>query len=107
MNPLLPALLVAQVECVIGLRNLGRLLPSSWQQYLKYGLDMGYERWLTGVFDNNGKATPSFWRRNDHADVIGRWAAAVGPENVTVMVLDGLDLKHLKPHRSLEYRSVL
>ena len=81
-----------KVHVVIGLRNLGRLLPSSWQQYLKYGLDMGYERWLTGVFDNNGKATPSFWRRNDHARVVQNWIDAAGADHVTVMVLEDVDL---------------
>ena len=81
-----------KVHVVIGLRNLGRLLPSSWQQYLKYGLDMGYERWLTGVFDNNGKATPSFWRRNDHARVVRNWIDAAGADHVTVMVLEDVDL---------------
>ena len=81
-----------RVHVVVTLRNLGRLLPSSWQQYLKYGLVADYEKWLRNIFDETGKMTPSFWRRNDHADVIGRWAAAVGPENVTAMVLDGLDL---------------
>lgn len=81
-----------KVHVVIGLRNLGRLLPSSWQQYLKYGLDMGYERWLTGVFENQGKATPSFWKRNDHGRLVRQWVDAAGPGNVTVMVLEGVDL---------------
>lgn len=81
-----------RVHVIIGLRNLGRLLPSSWQQYLKYGLEMGYERWLRGVFENKGKATPSFWRRNDHGAVVQRWAEAAGPDNVTVMVLEDVDL---------------
>jgi hypothetical protein len=81
-----------KVHVVIGLRNLGRLLPSSWQQYLKYGLDMGYERWLTGVFENNGKGTPSFWKRNDHGRVVQQWVDAAGADHVTVMVLEDVDL---------------
>lgn len=81
-----------RVHVVVTLRNLGRLLPSSWQQYLKYGLVADYEKWLRNIFDETGKMTPSFWRRNDHASVIERWADAVGPQNVSVLVLDGLDL---------------
>lgn len=82
-----------RVRVVVTLRNLGRLLPSSWQQYLKYGLTTPYERWLRNVFDNPGQSTmtPTFWKRHDHAAVLGRWAAAVGPENVTVIVLEGVD----------------
>ncbi len=81
-----------RVHVVITLRNLGRLLPSSWQQYLKYGLTAKYEPWLHNVFDERkGSMTPSFWRRNAHAEVIGRWKAAVGPENVSAVIVDGVD----------------
>lgn len=82
-----------RVHVVVTLRNLGRLLPSTWQQYLKYGLATGYEKWLTSIFENPGQSsmTPTFWRRNDHGAVVDRWASAVGPENVTVMVLEHVD----------------
>ena len=82
-----------RVHVVVTLRNLGRLLPSSWQQYLKYGLTTPYEKWLKNVFDNPGgsTATPTFWKRHDHGAVITRWAQAVGPKNLTVMVLEDVD----------------
>ena len=78
------------VHVVITLRNLGKLLPSSWQQYLKYGMTTSYEPWLKDVLATPGssKMTPTFWKRHDHGDVITRWAGAVGPENLTVMVLE-------------------
>ena len=79
-----------RVQVVITLRNLGKLLPSSWQQYLKYGLTTPYEKWLEDVFANPGAAriSPTFWKRHDHGAVLTRWAAAVGPENVSVLVLE-------------------
>lgn len=82
-----------RVHVVVTLRNLGRLLPSSWQQYLKYGLTTPYERWLRNVFDNPGQSTmtPTFWKRHDHAAVLTRWSEAVGPQNLTVLVLEGVD----------------
>lgn len=82
-----------RVRVVITLRNLGKLLPSSWQQYLKYGVSMPYDTWLTRIFETTepGKVTPSFWQRNDHGAVVQRWSEAVGAENVTVMVLEGVD----------------
>ncbi len=78
------------VHVVITLRNLGKLLPSSWQQYLKYGMTTSYQAWLTDVLATPGssKMTPTFWKRHDHGDVISRWAQAVGPENLTVLVLE-------------------
>jgi hypothetical protein len=82
-----------RVQVVVTLRNLGRLLPSSWQQYLKYGLTTPYEAWLTDIFATPGssKMSPTFWRRHDHGAVIDRWAAAVGPDRMTVMVLEDVD----------------
>lgn len=79
-----------RVQVVVTLRNLGRLLSSSWQQYLKYGLTTPYEKWLEDVFANPGAAriSPTFWKRHDHGAVLTRWAAAVGAENVRVLVLE-------------------
>lgn len=78
------------VHVVVTLRNLGKLLPSSWQQYLKYGLTTPYDAWLEDVFATPGssKMTPTFWKRHDHGDVVRRWAAAAGAENMTVLVLE-------------------
>ena len=44
-----------RVHVVVTLRNLGRLLPSSWQQYLKYGLTTPYEKWLTRRLRGTGR----------------------------------------------------
>lgn len=84
-----------RVHIVVTLRNMGRLLPSSWQQYLKYGLTTPYERWLKDVFAPPGESknmTPTFWKRHDHGDVLRRWTEAAGIDNVTVLVLEDVDL---------------
>lgn len=83
----------SRLHVIVTLRNLGRLLPSSWQQYLKYGLTTPYEAWLEDVFATPGssKMSPTFWRRHDHGAVLTRWAEAVGPQNLTVLVLEGVD----------------
>lgn len=83
---------------VVGtLRPFARLLPSSWQQYLKYGLSMPYVEWLENVFANPPECPPSpnFWRRNDHLGVFTRWAERLGPDRVTLVVLDDRDRGHL------------
>lgn len=82
-----------RVEVVVTLRNLGRMLPSSWQQYLKYGRTLSYSRWLKDVLGGPGgrNATPTFWRRHDHGAVVERWSEVVGPEKVTVLVLEDVD----------------
>ena len=84
----------SRVHVVVTLRNLGRLLPSSWQQYLKYGMTTGYEKWLGDVFaapEDSQHMTPSFWKRHDHGAVVERWAAAVGADHVTVLVLENVE----------------
>jgi hypothetical protein len=82
-----------RAHVVITLRNLGKLLPSSWQQYLKYGLTTPYDTWLEDVFATPGssKMSPTFWRRHDHAAVVRRWTEAVGADRVTVLILENVD----------------
>jgi hypothetical protein len=52
------------------------------------------------VFEGNDtmKTHESFWERHNHAEVLSRWASVVGPERVTLIVLDEHD-------RGLPYRS--
>jgi hypothetical protein len=88
------------VHVVVTTRPLGKILPSAWQQYIKYGLRTPYEKWLHTMLDAPGSSTitPTFWQRHDHGAVLARWSAVVGPENVTVVVLDEQD-------RTLVYRA--
>lgn len=82
-----------RVQVVVTLRNIGNLLSSSYQQYLKYGLRARYEPWLENLFakDDGSRMSPSFWLRNHHEVVIERWARAVGPDRVTAIVLEDVD----------------
>ncbi len=81
---------VDEITIVFTLRPLLKLLSSSYQQYLKYGLTPIYEEWLHSVLDTPGvsKQTPTFWKRHEHGRVISQWAKVFGPENVVVVVAD-------------------
>lgn len=87
------ALGAERVQVVVTLRNVGSLLSSSYQQYLKYGLRARYEPWLENLFakDDGSRMSPSFWLRNHHDVVVERWARAVGPQNVTAIILENVD----------------
>jgi hypothetical protein len=52
-----------------------------------------YPEWLDGMFRRPpyDQPTPSFWRRHAHGELVRRWAEAVGPENLTVVVADESD----------------
>ncbi len=82
-----------RLHVVSTLRPFTKLLSSSYQQYLKYGLAMPYGQWLESAFANPPECPPSpnFWRRNDHAGVMERWAKRLGPERVRLVVLDDAD----------------
>lgn len=83
-----------RVRVVVTLRSLEKLLPSTWQQYVKAGKSLAFDSWLEAVMVGPGtkaKVTPSFWKRNDHARLVERWSRIVGPQRVCVVVVDPRD----------------
>ena len=79
-----------QVQVVFTVRPLVKLLSSSYQQYLKYGIKADYTTWLHSDLDVPGesKINPTFWKRHFHGQVVARWADVLGAKNVTVIVVD-------------------
>ena len=79
-----------EIEILFTLRPLAKLLPSSYQQYLKYGLKVKYEEWLHEIFKNREetKVSPTFWRRHEHGKVIARWVDIFGSSKVTLLIAD-------------------
>jgi hypothetical protein len=54
-----------------------------------------YETWLDAMLNKpSGAITPLFWRRHRHHELVARWAAAVGPGHVTVIVSDDDNRQH-------------
>ncbi len=84
---------------VLTMRSIPAQLASSWSEYLKTGLRVPFGRWVEGVLSDPPKPglTPSFPRRNDLSRLVTRWAELVGPDRVTVVVLDPAD-RDLVPH---------
>jgi hypothetical protein len=81
------------VHIVATLRPLTKILPSAWQQYVKDGYVGDYEGWLHGTLNAAAYSSPTpwFWIRHRHDAVLARWAAVVGPQNVTAIVVDSRD----------------
>jgi hypothetical protein len=81
-----------RVHVVVTLRSLTRILPSQWQQYIQNGFHFRYPEWLEGILaDPPSTPTPAFWLRHRHDELVARWAAVTGPENLTVIVVDESD----------------
>jgi hypothetical protein len=82
-----------RVHVLVTLRPLAKILPSQWQQFVQNGLSLRYPDWLDGML-NRPRAEvrkPVFWQRHRHDELVGRWAAAAGPGNVTVIIVDESD----------------
>lgn len=77
-------------EIIFTIRPLVKMLASTYQQYLKYGIKADYSKWLHEMLDEPGssKMTPTFWHRNFHDQAIAKWVEVFGVENVTVIVVD-------------------
>lgn len=85
-----------QLHVVVTLRPLARLLASQWQQYVQSFMRLSFDGWLEGVLNGpRGEVTPTFWRRHRHDELIERWAAVVGPDRLSVVVVDERDHDHV------------
>ncbi|MFF7162998.1 hypothetical protein ACFZBP_16845 [Streptomyces sp. NPDC008086] len=86
-----------RVHVLVTLRPLARIMPSQWQQYVQNGLRMGYGDWLEHMLRKPPyeKPNPSFWHRHRHDRLVERWVRVVGPERVTVVVVDDRDREGL------------
>jgi hypothetical protein len=79
----------AGLQVAITLRGFADLLTTSWQQFIKSGHIGDLEGWLQAVLlQQSGRTVSTFYRRNDQAAIVRRWAGLVGPENVTVVIAD-------------------
>lgn len=73
---------------LITVRSLADMLPSTWQQFLKRGVDEPYEEWLRTVLSDTEQDTSIFWKRNNFPNLLRRWGEIVGEENITFVVSD-------------------
>lgn len=83
------------VRVVVTVRPLAKIVPSHWQYAVQTGIRTPYEVWLEKVFETatgrSERQAEVFWRRQRHDQLVDRWAAAVGPERLTVVVVDDSD----------------
>jgi hypothetical protein len=94
---LLDRLGVKDVEVVVTARSLSRSLPSLWQQHVRNGRRLGFERYLRMLEEQ--RALPPerveeesglhLWRAFALGRLARRWAAEVGPERVQVVTSPG------------------
>ncbi len=77
-----------EVHVIATVRDLARQLPSSWQQELKAGSDLGYRPYLRRLrkLERAGSGAHP-WIHLDPPAVLERWADALAPERVHVITV--------------------
>ena len=82
-----------RVRIIVGIRNLAPLALSAWQQDLKVGSTLDIDTWLKAYLRraDNGGRQGKYWTAQDPRATVARWARAVGPDRLTVVVIDESD----------------
>jgi len=78
-----------RVHVALTLRPVSRILASRWQQNVQEGARYSFDQWLHWVFEqpSEGKGA-TFWSRQRHDRLAARWASVVGPERLSVVMVD-------------------
>jgi hypothetical protein len=78
-----------RVHVALTLRPVSRILASRWQQNVQEGARYSFDQWLHWVFEqpSEGKGA-TFWSRQRHDRLAARWASIVGPERLSVVMVD-------------------
>jgi hypothetical protein len=76
----------ARVEAVVTVRDLGRTVPSMWQETLKNGRTWPWREYVDGVRHRRGPGE-IFWREQDAVAVTRKWVDLLGADAVTVVTL--------------------
>lgn len=78
----------ARVRIVLTVRDLGRQIPAVWQETLKNRGTNRYGDFLEDIFVNtDSRQHAFFWRAQDVARVVARWADEFGASNVVVVTV--------------------
>ncbi|MGI8675723.1 MAG: hypothetical protein ACR2JT_02185 [Nocardioidaceae bacterium] len=79
-----------EVHVLVTARDLGRVLPSFWQETLKNDNTWTWSEFVASVRDPASTRTTAglgYWRRQDLPVLLGTWAAVVPPERLHLVVV--------------------
>ncbi len=78
-----------RIHVAVTVRPLASILTSQWAQYVADGMGASFDRWLESMLSpGDRRLSPSFWVRHRHDELVDRWATVVGPDRLTVVVVD-------------------
>lgn len=88
ISRLLDACAGHEVHVVVTTRDIGRQVPSLWQEGLKAGRSDRLEEYVAALRATDGRVG-AVWRRLDLAAVLRRWSRHVPPERIHVVTVPG------------------
>lgn len=94
VEAVLTSLRPAAVEVVLTVRDLGRTIPSAWQQDIKGGHDEAFEDFVHALAEPGQPRSPRvrrFWKLHDAAVHAERWVQTVGTGRVRVVTVPPAD----------------
>ncbi|MDQ3627935.1 MAG: hypothetical protein M3419_03825 [Actinomycetota bacterium] len=79
----------AEVHVVLTARDLGRQLPSHWQEDVKHGQTRSFRQWYDALCRREADDWQLrwFWRVEDLPDMLRRWGATLPPDRVHVVTV--------------------
>ncbi len=78
------------VQVIVTARDLARIMPSAWQSMIKQGHQWSFPDFVAEVTGSGGPehdAHRRFWLHHDLPGIVGRWADAVGAQNVHLVTV--------------------
>lgn len=76
-----------EVHLIVTVRDLGRAIPSAWQQTLQSGAAETFDDYLVRLQKNENSDAGRLWRNKDVPAIVGRWAAHVPAERIHVVTV--------------------
>ena len=90
IEKLVDALAPAEVHVIITARELGKVIPSHWQEGARNGQTVTWKDFLASVRGDPGadeEVTNAFWRKHGLVRIIDRWSSHVARERITVVTV--------------------
>jgi hypothetical protein len=75
---------------IFTVRPIAKILPSAYQQEVKNGSKLTYDKWLKRVLETEkeNRNNTRFWARHSHHIEIAKWLEIVGKERISVIISD-------------------
>ena len=87
IEALLGACTSREVHVIVTLRDLGRQIPSAWQQTLQAGMSLTYQGYLRRMRRTEGDIANRYWSSKDVEAILARWSQFVPPERLHLVLV--------------------